>query len=264
VSVELSSSGAGIERFCNGETDLATSGRLIKDEEAATCADASVEYDALEVAYDGIAVVVNPAIDFVTCMTVDQLAQLWAPDSTVATWQDLDSAWPAEEIALHFRGEDSGTYHFFTQAIVGEEGSSRDDYTVHDSHSDVAEAVVNGENAFGVLPFPRYLEVQDDVTLIEVDGGDGCVAPSPETILDASYAPLSRPLFLYVKRESLGRPEVAAFLGFYLADHVAFAEAAGLVADPDQTVQADLQTKLDAAIAGTSNPDGPEVATPTS
>ena len=261
VTVEISSSGRGFERFCAGETDLQTSGRPINDEEEAACAGSGVDYDAFEVAYDGVAVVVNPAADFLTCLTVDQLARLWEPDSAVSTWQDLDPAWPADPIALHARGEDSGTYQFFTQAIVGEEGLSRDDYTVHDSHQAIADAVAADEDAEGVLPFPRYEENRDTVKLIEVDAGDGCVAPGPETILDGTYAPLSRPMFLYVKRESLERPEVAEFLRFYLADHVAFAEAAGLVADA--AAQAALSDTLGAAIAGTSDPDGPPSATPT-
>jgi len=263
VEVEISSSGAGLKRFCAGETDLANSGRLIKEDEEAACAAAGIDYDVFEVAFDGVTVVVNPENDFASCLTVEQLQRAWEPESPVATWQDLDPAWPADPLALHARGEDSGTYQFFTQVTVGEEGVSRADYTVHDSHQAIADAVAADPNALGVLPFPRYEENQDTVKLLDVDGGDGCVSPSPETILDGSYAPLSRSMYLYAKRDSLTRPEVAAFLRFYIADHVAFAEAAGLVADPDETVQTDLQTKLDDAIAGTSDPDGPPAATPT-
>ena len=263
VVVDVSNSGQGLERFCAGEIDLATSGRLIREDEDAACADSGVAYDVFEVASDGIAVVVNPAVDFVTCVTVDQLKRAWEPDSTVTTWQDLDPAWPAEPIALHGRGEDSGTYQFFTQVTVGEEGVSRDDYTVHDSHGKVADAVAAEENALGFLPFPRYLDVQNRVTLVAVDGGDGCVAPSPETILDGTYAPLARPMYLYANRASLDRPEVAAFLRFYFADVVAFAESAGLVAAADAAVLTDLRDKLESAITGDSDPDGPAPATPT-
>ena len=262
VAVEVSSSGQGFERFCAGEIDLATSGRPIQAEEGAACAGAGVAYDVFAVAYDGIAVVVNPANEVVACLTVDQLRQLWQPGSTVATWQDLDPAWPAEPIALHGRGQDSGTFQFFTQAIVGEEGAVREDYTVHDSHSAVADAVAGDANALGYLPFPRYLEAQDRVRLVGVDGDAGCVAPGPATIRDGTYAPLSRPMYVYAKRESLARPEVAAFLRFYFADAAGFAEAIGLVPAADE-VYADNAAQLDEVIAGTSDPDGPAPAAST-
>lgn len=255
MAIELSSSGQGLTRFCADELDLGMSGRPIKAEEDAACAEAEVAYDVFEVAFDGVAVVVNPANDAVTCMKVDQLKRLWEPESTVTTFEELDAEWPADPIALHARGEDSGTYQYFTQAIVGEEGSSRDDYTVHDSHGEIADAVAADANALGVLPFPRYVEAQDELKLVEVDGGDGCVAPSPETILDGSYAPLSRTMYLYAKRASLERPEVAEFLRFYLADAVAFAEAGGLVAEAGS--EAALGEKLEDAVAGESDPDGP-------
>lgn len=260
LAIELSSSGQGLTRFCADELDLGMSGRRIRAEEDATCAEAEITYDVFEVAFDGVAVVVNPANDAVSCMSVDQLKQLWEPESTIATFEELDADWPADPIALHARGEDSGTYQYFTQAIVGEEGSSRADYTVHDSHGDIADAVAADANALGVLPFPRYMEARDELKLVEVDAGDGCVAPSPETILDGSYAPLSRSMYLYVKRASLERPEVAEFLRFYLADAVAFAEAGGLVAEEGS--EAALVEKLEDAVTGASDPDGPEAATP--
>jgi phosphate transport system substrate-binding protein len=255
VLVEATNSGKGLEKFCGGETDLATSGRRIKTEEAVACAAAGVAYDELEVAYDGIAVVASPGSDFLTCLTIDQLKRAWEPGSTVVTWQDLDPAWPDEVIEFHSRGEDSGTYQFFTQAVVGKEGVSREDYAIHDGHSEVADEVAVDDNALGFLPFPYYEANRDRVTLVEVDAGDGCVAPTPETILDGSYGPLSRPMYLYVNRENLGRSEVAEFLRFYIARAAEFAKAGGIVGDP--TAQASLLARLEQAIAGTSSPDGP-------
>ncbi len=255
IAIERSSSGAGFGRFCNGETDIATSGRRIRDEEAAACAAAGV-------AFDGVAVVVNPANDAVTCLSVEQLAQLWQPDATVQTWQDLDAGWPAEPIALYGTGSESGTYQFFTQEVVGEEGVSRDDYEVTDGHPATADGVAADPIGLGFLPFPRYIENQDRLKLVEVDGGSGCVAPSQETVRDGSYAPLSRPLYIYTKRASLERPEVAEFLRFYLSDAAAYAEQIGLVASGDDVYAANL-IKLEEAIAGTSDPDGPALsATP--
>ena len=150
VNVERSSSGAGLERFCAGETEVATSGRPINEDEVAACAEGDAAYDEVEVAFDGV--VVNPAVDFLSCLTVEQLGQLWAPDSAVTTWADLDPSWPDEPIALYGTGEDSGTYQFFTQVVVGEEGVSRDDYTVTDGHPATAVGVAEDENGLGFLP----------------------------------------------------------------------------------------------------------------
>ncbi len=249
VRVERSSSGAGLERFCRGETDIATSGRRIKAEEVSACAAAGVAHDEFEVAFDGVAVVVHPANDAVSCLRVEQLGRLWEPNSAVRTWQDLDPAWPPSPIALHGTGSASGTYQFFTQAVVGEEGVSRDDYAVTDGHPETAERVAADANGLGSLPFPRYLENQERVKLVAVDGGGTCVAPSAKTIRDGRYAPLSRPLYLYTKRASLERPAVAAFLRFSLANAPTFAAQVGLVASTEEVYAAN-QATLEAAIAG--------------
>ena len=259
VEVERTSSGDGLERFCAGEIDLATSGRRIRDEETAACAEAGIAYDEYEVAFDGVAIVVHPDNQVTSCLTVEQLGQLWASDSTVATLADLDPAWPAEPIALYGTGEQSGTYQFFTQVTVGEEGASREDYNVTEGHPATADAVAGDPSGLGFLPFPRYVEHQDRLKLVAVDGGEGCVEPSAETIRDGSYAPLSRPLYVYVKRESLERAEVRDYLTFWFADAAGFAEEAGLVASQEEVYAAN-QEDLEEAIAGTSDPDGP--ATP--
>jgi phosphate transport system substrate-binding protein len=253
VEVERTSSGAGLERFCRGETDMATSGRRIRDDEGAACAAAGVAYDEFEVAIDGVAVVVNPAIDTVSCLTADQLGQLWEPGSAVRTWQDLHAGWPAEPIALYGTGSESGTYQFFTQALVGDEGASRDDYEVTDGHPTTAERVAADANGLGFLPFPRYLENQDRLKLVAVDAGGGCVAPNAESIRDGSYAPLSRPLYVYTSRTSLDRPDVAEFLRFSLTHAAAHAEQVGLVASADDVYATNL-VKLEAAITGTATP----------
>jgi len=263
VAIERSSSGAGIERFCNGETDLATSGRRIRDDEAAACAEAGVAYDEFEVAYDGVAVVVNPANEAVACLTQGQLGRLWEPDSAVRIWQDLDPGWPAEPIVLYGTGSESGTYQFFTQEIVGEEGVSRGDYEVTDGHPTTAERVAADANGLGFLPYPRYVENQDRLKLVAVDAGGGCVEPTAETIRDGSYTPLSRPLYVYASRASLARPEVAKFLRFYLTDAAMYSEQVGLVASAEEVYVAN-RTKLEDAVAGASAPDGPvTIATPT-
>jgi phosphate transport system substrate-binding protein len=253
VAVERTSSGAGLERFCNGETDIATSGRRINEEETDACAAAGVAYDEFEVAFDGVAVVVNPVNDAVSCLTTEQLGRLWEPDSAVRTWQDLDPEWPAEPIALYGTGSESGTYQFFTQALVGDEGASRDDYEVTDGHPTTAKLVAADANGLGFLPFPRYLENQDRLKLVAVDAGGGCVAPNAESIRDGSYAPLSRPLYVYTSRTSLDRPDVAEFLRFSLTHAAAHAEQVGLVASADDVYATNL-VKLEAAITGTATP----------
>ena len=259
VEVERTSSGDGLERFCAGEIDQATSGRRIRDEEATACADARIVYDEYEVAFDGVVVVVHPANEVVNCLTVEQLGRLWAPESTVETWRDFDPAWPAEPIALYGTGSQSGTYQFFTQVTVGEEGVSRDDYNVTEGHPATVDGVAGNPNGLGFLPFPRYVENQDRLKLVGVDGGEGCVEPSPEAIRDGTYAPLSRPLYVHVNRESLDRAEVRDYLTFWFADAAGFAEEAGLVASQEEVYESN-RADLEAAIAGTSEPDGP--ATP--
>lgn len=254
VTIDETSSGAGFEVLGTGESDIGTSGRQINPEEAEACAAAGVDYDEFEVAFDGVVVVVNTAIDFVDCLTVEQLGQLWEPDSTVSTWQELDPAWPAEPIELYGTGEASGAYQFFTQMVVGEEGPSRDDYTVTEGHLATAEGVIADASGLGFLPLPRYLEVQDQVTLVAVDGGEGCVGPSAGTIQEGAYAPLSRALYVYVNQASLARSEVAAFLQGYFADAGGYAESAGLVASSDSVYDANL-AELDDAISDAATPD---------
>lgn len=242
VEVERSSSGAGIERFCADEVDLATSGRQIREEEAAACADAGVQFSEFEVAFDGVAVVVHPDNADVSCLTVEQLGAMWEPGSTVVSWSDVDSSLPDAPLTLYGTGEESGTYQFFTQVTVGEEGVSRDDYTVTDGHPATADAVAGDPSALGFLPFPRYLENQDRVKLVAVDGGSGCVEPSAETIQDGTYAPLSRPMYVYVSHAALNRPGVQAFLSFWFNDAAAITEAGGLVPTQDDIYAANLET----------------------
>lgn len=259
VTVNISGTGGGFERFCTGETDVQNASRPIKEDEMRACADAGVDYYEFEVAYDGLSIVVNPSNDFVDCLTVDQLAQLWAPKSTVTTWADLNPAWPDDEIGLYGPGPDSGTFDYFTDVIVGEEGASRTDYTPSEDDNVLVEGVAGDDNALGYFGFAYYEQNADRLKLVQVDGGRGCVEPSTDSIRDGSYAPLSRPIYIYVKAESLERPEVQEFTRFYLAHAGSLAADVGYVASPDATYVADQQ-KLDGAIAGAVQPDGPVVA----
>lgn len=265
ITVDVSGTGGGFKRFCAGETDLSNASRAIKDEEIAACAEAGVNYYEFEIAYDGLSVVVNPENDWVNCLTVAQLNQIWMKDSTVSKWSDVDPSWPAEDIELYGPGTDSGTYDYFTSEINGEEGVSRDDYTPSEDDNVLVEGVAGDKNALGFFGLAYYEQNADKLKLVEVDGGSGCVAPSNETVQDGTYVPLSRPLYLYVNAASVSRPEVQEFLRYSLAEVNVFLEEVGYVDSPTQSYLDD-QAKLEAAIAGTATPDGPAAgeATPSS
>jgi phosphate transport system substrate-binding protein len=255
VEVNISGTGGGFKRFCNGETDIQDASRAINEEEMATCRAAGINYYVFEVAYDGISIVVNPENDFVSCLTVDQLKKLWQADAPASTWAELDRSFPGDTVNLYGPGTDSGTYDYFVEEIIGER-SSRTDYTPSEDDNVLVEGVAGDSNALGFFGFAYYEQNQDRLKLVGVDSGSGCVEPSTESIRDGSYAPLSRPLYVYVKAESLTRPEVQEFMRFYLANAPALAEDVGYVDSPIDTYVSD-QAKLEAEIAGTGTPDGP-------
>jgi phosphate transport system substrate-binding protein len=205
---------------------------------------------------------VNPANDFVECLTVEQLNQLWAPDSTVDSWNDLNPEWPDEQISLYGPGPDSGTFDYFTAEINGEEGASRSDYNPSEDDNVLVEGVAGDENALGYFGFAYYVTNQDRLKLVAVDSGAGCVLPSKDTVRDGTYAPLSRPLYVYVKADSLTRPEVQEFMRYYLANAVVLVDDVGYVDSPLETYTSD-QEKLEAAIGGSAEPDGPPPAAAT-
>jgi phosphate transport system substrate-binding protein len=229
VTVGISGTGGGFERFCAGETDISNASRPIKeDEEAPICAENGVEYVELQVATDALTVVVNPENDWATCLTVDQLATMWGPDAegSVNNWNQVDPSFPDQELILGGPGTDSGTFDYFTGEINGEEGASRADYTASEDDNVIVELVASEPGALGYFGFSYYEQNMDRLKAVEIDGGSGCVAPSAETAQDGSYTPLARPLYMYVKTESLARPEVAAFMQYILDNNAAITEAA--------------------------------------
>jgi phosphate transport system substrate-binding protein len=250
VTVGTSGTGGGFERFCNGETDISNASRPIKeDEEVPICAENGVEYTELQVAIDALTVVVNPENDWVDCLTVDQLKAIWEPSSKIDNWNDVPGGdYPDQPMKLFGAGTDSGTFDYFTDAIVGEEGASRSDYSATEDDNVTVRGVQGDEGALGYFGFSYYEENQDTLKALEVDGGDGCVAPSAETAQDGSYTPLSRPLFVYVKNESLERPEVQEFLRFYFENLDTIAETALFIPLPEDAKQEQV-SKLEAATA---------------
>ena len=241
ITAAFSGTGGGLKKFAAGEIDIADASRPIKEKEAEACAAAGISFTELEVAYDGLAVVVNPANSWCECLTVEQLKRLWEPGSTVATWKDLDPSWPNEKIELYGPGTDSGTFDYFTEAIVGEAKKSRADYTASEDDNVLVTGVSADRNALGYFGFAYFVENQDKLKLLGVDGGKGCLKPSLETVRDKSYAPLSRPLFIYVNHRSMERPEVRSFVEFYLDSAAEIAEQVGYIPAPEEAMSKNRQ-----------------------
>ncbi len=234
VTVGVSGTGGGFERFCRGETDLSNASRPIKDEEIAACEQEGVEYVEFQVANDALTVVVNPENDWAECLTVAQLKQIWNTGSKVNNWSQVDADFPGDELKLFGPGTDSGTFDYFTDAINGEEGASRSDYAASEDDNVIVQGVGGERGGLGYFGFSYFEANQDSLKAVEIDGGDGCVAPSVETAQDGTYKPLSRPLFIYAKTESFERPEVEAFMQYLLDNETAIAESSQFVPLTDE------------------------------
>jgi phosphate transport system substrate-binding protein len=239
VTVGVSGTGGGFQKFCNGEIDISDASRPIRDSEIEECASNGIEPIELNVAWDGLTVVTNPANDWATCMTVDELMRVWQPGSTITNWSEIRDGWPDEEIILYGPDTDSGTFDYFTDAIVGEEDASRSDYTASADDNVLVLGVSGDAGALGYFGYAYYEENQDKLNAVQIDNGNGCVGPDRATIEDGSYAPLSRPMFIYVRRDALERDEVAAFIDFYIDNADVLVPETGYVPlTPDQYGQA--------------------------
>ena len=237
ITVGTSGTGGGFEKFCAGETDISDASRPIKpDEEVPVCEKAGVDYKEVQVANDGIAVVTNPELN-VDCLTTDQLKKLWNQGSKVKTLSEIDPKLPDTELSLFGPGTDSGTFDFFTDEINGEEGVSREDYSPSEDDNVLVQGVAGESGGLGYFGHSYYEQNQDKLNLLKVDGGDGCVEPTTETIQSREYKPLSRPLYMYPSTKALKRPEVKAFLDYVIENYQPIAEASQIV--PMSTEQAD-------------------------
>lgn len=251
VSVGTSGTGGGFKKFIAGESDINDASRPIKDSEREACAENGIEFIELKVAIDGISVVVHNENDFVSAVTVAQLKKIWEPESTVKTWKDVDASWPDEEIKLYGPDADSGTFDYFTDVVNGEEGSSRTEYSPSANDNDLVLGVSNDRYALGYFGYAYYIENKDRLKAVGVSASDDvadAVAPTQETIEGGQYAPLSRPLFIYVRKDSLKRPEVAEFVKFYLNEGVAAVGEVGYV-PLNQADQDESRAALEAALA---------------
>jgi phosphate transport system substrate-binding protein len=229
ITVGISGTGGGFERFCRGETDLSNASRPIEDEERQACEQEGIEFTQLQVANDALTVVVNAENDWAECLTVDQLKKIWGPGSKVDNWQDVDPSFPDQELKLYGPGTDSGTFDYFTDEINGEEGASRSDYSASEDDNVIVRGVAGDPGALGYFGFTYFEENQDTLKAVSIDSGGGCVAPSAETAQSGEYKPLSRPLYTYVKAASLERDGVRDFLSFWLDNSEEIADAARFV-----------------------------------
>jgi phosphate transport system substrate-binding protein len=215
VTVGSSGTGGGFKRFCAGEVDISNASRAIKDTEAEACRQAGIEYVEMPIAFDGLSVVVNPKNSFAQCLTVAELKKVWEPGSKVQRWSQVRVGFPDQPLKLYGPGTNSGTFDYFTEAIAGKAQASRADYTASEDDNVLVQGVAGDENGLGYFGYAYYAENKQRVKLLGVDGGSGCVTPTPETIKNGTYKPLSRPLFIYVSKKALARPEVQAFIRFY-------------------------------------------------
>lgn len=225
VTVGISGTGGGFKKFCAGETDISNASRPITASEIEQCKLAGIQYIELPVAFDGLSVLVSPKNDFVSSITVSELKKMWEPGAqgTITKWNQIRPEWPDREFRLYGPGADSGTFDYFTDAINGKEKASRGDFTASEDDNVLVQGIANDADALGYFGFAYYEENIDKLKLVAVDHekGAGPVLPSKETIAGGSYTPLSRPIFIYVKTTSLDKPEVEAFVKFYMNSETA-------------------------------------------
>ena len=234
IPVGISGTGGGFKKFTAGETVVSDASRPIKDSERELAAENGVTFIELTVAYDGLSVLVNPNNDWATCLTTQQMNEIWKPDSNVTNWNQIDPSYPDLEIILYGPDADSGTFDYFTEEINGDTGIVRDDFFPAVDDNVLVQGIAGDRGALGYFGYAYYVANTDKLKLAGVDGGAGCIEPSEETINNGSYSPLSRPLYIYVNVASLQREEVKAFVDFYLRNAADLAASVGYVGLPQQ------------------------------
>lgn len=243
ITVGFSGTGGGFEKFIAGETVINDASRSIKDKEKTALEEKGIEYVELKVAIDGLSVVINPENDWVDHLTIEELKKMWEPDSKVKTWKDVRASFPAEPIKFFAPGADSGTFEYFTEAVIGKAGAIRtEEMTPSEDDNVLVNGVAGEKGGIGFFGYSYYEENKDKLKVVPVDAGKGAIEPNATTVQDGTYAPLSRPLFMYVRKDALDKPEVKAFLEYYLTEGKAVIPEVGYVALPD----GDYTTALDA------------------
>jgi phosphate transport system substrate-binding protein len=236
VTVGISGTGGGFQKFCRDEIDIADASRPIAAAELEACKTAGVDFIELPVAYDGLAIVVHPKNTWATSMTTAELRKLWEPaaQGQIKRWNQVREGWPDAEVHLFGAGVDSGTFDYFTEVIMGKAKASRGDYTSSEDDNVIVQGVSGDEHALGYFGYAYYEENKDKLKLVAVDDGDesngaGAILPSPETVGNGTYRPLSRPIFIYPKVKSLERPEIRSFVDFYLKEGVPLVRDVGYI-----------------------------------
>jgi len=238
VTVGLSGTGGGFKKLGRGEIDINDASRPIKEEEIELCKQNNINYVPVQIAFDGLSVVVNPQNTWVKDITVAELKKIWEPEAqgVIKKWNQVRAEWPDEEIHLFGAGTESGTYDYFTEAIVGKSHSSRGDYTASEDDNVLVQGVSTDKNALGFFGFAYYEENKDKLKLVAIDDGSGkgAVLPSIETVKNKSYTPLSRPLFIYINSNAAKRKEVQEFIYFYVDNAGALSQEVGFIPMTDE------------------------------
>jgi len=216
VTVGVSGTGGGFKKFIAGEIDINAASRPIKNIEIEQAQNSGIEYLEIPIAFDGLSIVVNPANDWVDHLSIDELRLIWQPGSTVQRWSDVRPHWPNETIRLYGPGTDSGTFDYFTEAVNGEAGSSRSDYTSSEDDNVIVQGITGDRNSLGFFGYAYYIANRDRIRLVPIDGGKGPILPNENSIQDGSYSPLSRPVFIYLNKAGVAKPQVRSFVEFYL------------------------------------------------
>jgi phosphate transport system substrate-binding protein len=259
VTVGISGTGGGFKKFCRGETDVQDASRPITPSEMEACRTGGVKYYELPVAYEGMAIVVNPQNSWLNSISVAELKKMWEPaaQGQVTRWKQINPAWPDAPLKLFGPGSDSGTFDYFTEVIVGKAKASRGDYTASEDDNTLVQGVARDKHALGYIPFAYYEANRTQLKLVGVDGGNGPILPSRETVEEGTYQPLSRPLFIYVNHDSVARPEVKQFVEYYLTNAsplIAQIKYVPLPASAYQTALHNFRTgKLGTAFHGVSS-----------
>ena len=235
VTVGVSGTGGGFQRFCRGETQISNASRPIRQTEIEACTAAGIDFVELPVAYDGLAIVVNPDNDWATCITVAELKRLWEPDAQgqIMRWNQIREDWPNERIRLFGPGTDSGTFDYFTEAVVGQAHASRGDFSASEDDNVLVQGIAGDRFALGYFGLAYLEENSSRVKGLPVDGGAGCVEPERGNVAAGTYRPLSRPLLIYVRADTIEREEVRRFIDFYLEHAALLAEDVGYVEFPE-------------------------------
>ncbi len=232
VTVGVSGTGGGFKKFLAGETDINDASRPIKPSELKIAEEGDIRFIELPVAFDGLSIVVNKNNHWVDSLTVAELGRVWQPGSTIKNWNDIRSEWPAKPIRLYGPGPDSGTFDYFTETINGQSGASRPDYTANEDDNALVRGISGDKGALGYFGYAYYVANRDKLKLVAIDAGEGPVKTSSTTINDGSYSPLSRPVFIYVREDALERPEVVAFVNFYIENAALLASEVGYIPLP--------------------------------